>query len=338
MIQELRLGRKYCITLKVALEIAVSTADSSASAAGPAIREWIRHSLVHDPPRAKSLVVTIFGDSIQPHGGSIRLKGLIDLLAPFGINQRLVRTSVFRLVQEQWLRPSKHGRESSYQLTESGKRRFMLAYGKIYQRRTPKWNGLWTLIALPPNSIPPQLRTHLRKELEWQGLRLLAPNLLGHPQINRAALEEVLDRLDVRRKVIACQVIESGDLGTRGLPELVKSSWDLSLVIRSYREFLRRFSVLDRLSEEPGIIMPEQWFITRTLLIHAFRRIVLHDPFLPEELLPDPWIGTEAYAFVSTIYLRSLAGSEAHLCATIGSNPAKARAAGKQWGKRFRAG
>ncbi|HZC35720.1 MAG TPA: PaaX family transcriptional regulator C-terminal domain-containing protein [Chthoniobacterales bacterium] len=315
----------------------MSNTDSSSAAPRPAIRKWIRRSLTYDPPRAKSLVVTTFGDSIGPHGGSIRLKGLIDLLAPFGVNQRLVRTSVFRLVQEQWLHPKKHGRESSYQLTESGKRRFMLACAKIYERRTPEWNGRWTLVALPLNSITPQLRTSLRKELEWQGLRLLAPNLLGHPQVNRAVLEEVFDRLHVRRKIITCQAIESGVAGTRGLSELVKSAWDLSLVTRSYRDFLHRFSVLDRLSEELGLITPEEWFITRTLLIHAFRRIVLHDPFLPAELLPRAWIGAEVYAFVGRIYLRSLTGSEAHLNAIIGSSPAEARAAGKQLRERFRA-
>ena len=32
------------------------------------------------PPRAKSLVVTVFGDSIRPHGGTIWLGSLIRLL------------------------------------------------------------------------------------------------------------------------------------------------------------------------------------------------------------------------------------------------------------------
>jgi phenylacetic acid degradation operon negative regulatory protein len=314
----------------------VSAGSSSVSVTRRAIRKWIQRTLANDPPRAKSLVVTIFGDSIQPHGGSIRLKGLIDLLAPFGINHRLVRTSVFRLVKEQWLHPRRHGRESSYQLTESGQRRFGLAYGKIYQQQAPEWNGYWTLIALPPNGITPQLRIRLRKELEWQGLRQLAPNLLGHPQINRAALAEVLDRLNARRNIITFQVIDSGDLGTRSLPELVRSSWDLSTVTKSYREFLRRFSMLGRLSDQSGLIAPQEWFIIRTLLIHAFRRIVLHDPLLPTELLPSPWIGAEAYAFVSKFYLRGLTGSEAHLNAITGSSPGEAKSAGMQLRERFR--
>jgi phenylacetic acid degradation operon negative regulatory protein len=312
----------------------VSAVFPSISATRRAIQKWIQRVLANDPPRAKSLVVTIFGDSIQPYGGSIRLKGLIDLLAPFGINQRLVRTSVFRLVQEQWLQPKKYGRESSYQLTESGKRRFALAYGKIYRRQTAEWNGRWTLIVLPANGTTPQLRTRLRRELEWQGLRQLAPNLLAHPQIDRAALEEVLDRLDAGRKVAACQVVNSADLGS--LSDLVKGLWDLSAVINGYREFLRRCSTLRRLSDEPDVIALQQWFMIRTLLIHAFRRIVLHDPLLPIELLPDPWIGAQAYTFVSKIYWQSLSGSEAHLSAVLGSTPDEVKRAGMQLRKRFR--
>jgi phenylacetic acid degradation operon negative regulatory protein len=314
----------------------VSAVFPSISATRRAIQKWIQRVLANDPPRAKSLVVTIFGDSIQPYGESIRLKGLIDLLAPFGINQRLVRTSVFRLVQEQWLQPKKYGRESSYQLTESGRRRFALAYGKIYRRQTAEWNGRWTLIVLPANGTTPQLRTRLRRELEWQGLRQIAPNLLAHPQIDRAALEEVLDRLNAGRKVAACQVVNSADLGTPSLSDLVKGLWDLSAVINGYREFLRRCSTLRRLSDEPDVIAPQEWFMIRTLLIHAFRRIVLHDPLLPIELLPDPWIGAEAYAFVSKIYWQSLSGSEAHLSAVLGSTPGEVKRAGMQLRKRFR--
>src|SRR3546814_6876732 len=61
------------------------------------------HALIErDPPRAKSLCVTLLGDAIGPHGGSIWLSDLIELVTPLGINERLLRTSVFRLVAQDW--------------------------------------------------------------------------------------------------------------------------------------------------------------------------------------------------------------------------------------------
>src|SRR5260221_1808175 len=203
MIQELLCRRKCCNTQNWPL----GTALFAVSTTRQTIRKWIQHALAEDPPRAKSLVVTIFGDAIQPHGGSIRLKVLIDWLAPFGINHRLVRTSVFRLVRDHWLHPCRHGRESSYQLTESGQRRFALAYDKIYRRQPPEWDGCWTLVALPVNGITRERRARLRKELEWHGLPQLMPNPFVHLQINLTALETGLDRLNARKKLITCQVV-----------------------------------------------------------------------------------------------------------------------------------
>jgi phenylacetic acid degradation operon negative regulatory protein len=298
------------------------------------IHRWIDRSLASDPPRAKSLLVTIFGDAIQPHGGSIRLKGLIDLLAPFSVNDRLVRTCVFRLVQEQWLRPSKHGRESSYRLTPSGQRRFALAYDKIYRRLTVTWDGRWTLVALPANGIASHLRPQLRKELEWLGLRLLVPNVFAHPQMNEAAVAEVLDRLNVRSKLIVCRVIEPEGCGN--LADVVKHSWDLAAVIKGYRSFLRRFGLLQRLASEPQGVDPQEWFVIRTLVIHEFRRIVLHDPLLPAELLPSPWVGTEAYALAGAIYRSSLTASERHLSETVAFVANQPRAASHLLRQRFR--
>ena len=35
------------------------------------INGWIEEFLASDPPRSKSLVMTIFGDAIVPHGGMV---------------------------------------------------------------------------------------------------------------------------------------------------------------------------------------------------------------------------------------------------------------------------
>jgi len=68
-----------------------------------ALRQRLHTTLAADPPRSKSLLVTVFGDSITPHGGAVMLKGLARLLAPFAVNDRLVRTSVHRLQADGWL-------------------------------------------------------------------------------------------------------------------------------------------------------------------------------------------------------------------------------------------
>ena len=46
------------------------------------------------PIRASSLFITLYGDAIEPHGWTVWLGSLIQLLEPIGIIERLTRTSI----------------------------------------------------------------------------------------------------------------------------------------------------------------------------------------------------------------------------------------------------
>ena len=140
---------------------------------------WIRHALAADPPRAKSLIVTVWGDALAPHGGAVWLAGLIRLMAPFAINDRLVRTSVFRLVHDGWLARATHGRASRYRLTRDGARRFDDAHRRIYERPADDWHGQWELVLA--DAVPAVRRSALREELAWAGFGELGPTAFLRP-------------------------------------------------------------------------------------------------------------------------------------------------------------
>ena len=131
----------------------------------PTIDRWIRRALSTATPRAKSLVVTVWGDSIATHGGSVWLAGLIRLLAPLGVNERLVRTSVYRLAREGWLTARPRGRHSVYSLTAQGRRRFEEAYRRIYAQPQPAWSGRWDVVLAPEARLRAIARRELGKEL-----------------------------------------------------------------------------------------------------------------------------------------------------------------------------
>jgi phenylacetic acid degradation operon negative regulatory protein len=276
-------------------------------------QEWIAHFLETDPPRSKSLVMTIFGDAIAPHGARLWLGSLIELMAPLDVTDRLVRTSVFRLVQEGWLVAQREGRRSSYALQPDAAPRFARANRRIYAPPGVDWNGRWTLLLAPNGSIDSALRAAVRKELEWEGFAMLAPGLLAHPAADLDGVAEVLRRVDASGKVFVCAATELPDVGARPLAELVREGWDLSAVVTGYRRFIEQFTpLLDLLRGEPAP-EPQQAFIVRTLLIHAYRRVQLHDPMLPLALLPQPWPGSEAYALAQAIYRLVWEPAERHL-------------------------
>jgi phenylacetic acid degradation operon negative regulatory protein len=301
----------------------------------PSSHEWINHFLETDPPRSKSLVMTIFGDAIAPHGGRLWLGSLIELVAPLGVTDRLVRTSVFRLVQEGWLVANREGRRSSYALQPDAEPRFARANRRIYAPPGVDWDGRWTLLLAPNGSIDSALRATVRKELEWEGFAMLAPGLLAHPAADQDGVAEVLRRVDGAGKVFACAATELPGVGARPLAELVREGWDLSGVMAGYRRFIADFTpLLDLLRTEPAPD-PQQAFIVRTLLIHAYRRVQLHDPMLPLALLPQPWPGSEAYALAQAIYRLVWAPAERHLMDVLRREDAAAPAADAGLAERF---
>jgi phenylacetic acid degradation operon negative regulatory protein len=256
------------------------------TAGNPAVARWLQRTLVADPPRARSLIVTVWGDALAPHGGTVWLSGLIRLMAPFGINDRLVRTSVFRLARDGWLASAAHGRRSRYRLTAQGGARFDAAYRRIYMRPDDEWNGAWEIVLA--DRVPPSRRAALRNALAWSGYGALNATTYLRPARADAAL--------------------------------APHAWTLPTLAADYRHFLKRFGgVIERFgSGEPHD--PAQCFAVRTLLIHAYRRVLLRDPLLPAALLPLDWPGAAAYALCRDFYRRTHRCAERHLVGTLAAD------------------
>jgi phenylacetic acid degradation operon negative regulatory protein len=278
---------------------------------------WIAAFLAAEPPRSKSLVMTVIGDAIAPHGGRAWLGSLIALLAPFGITDRLLRTSVFRLAQEGWLVAKRDGRRSLYAIEPQALPRLDRANGRIYAAPGLHWDGHWTLLLAPNGSIDATLRAALRKELEWEGYAMLAPGVLAHPAPNRDSLDEILARTGATGKLFICAANALPGAGSRPLRELVDDGWDLRPEIASYRLFLGTFAPLLATLQRDGVPDPAAAFAIRTLLVHAYRRVQLHDPMLPVELLPDPWPGSDAYALAGAIYRLVAGAAEDHVLTVL---------------------
>jgi phenylacetic acid degradation operon negative regulatory protein len=179
------------------------------------------------------------------------------------------------------------------------------------------WDGNWTLLLTAPEIITAGQRANLRKELLWEGFGMVAPGVFAHPGGKLPALEEILARVGVAGKVFVCSTAESDQVSTRPLSDLVEHCWNLDKVVEGYRQFTGHFAPLLALLKKKKARDPEQAFAIRTLLIHAFRRVQLHDPQLPLELLPRKWPGTAAYDLCHEIYQLTYKEAEQHVRTTL---------------------
>ncbi len=256
-----------------------------------------------DPPRSKSLILTIFGDSLLPHVSQLWLADLITLLEPLGVNAQLARTSAFRLAAEGWLASRREGRSSLYSLTQSGESRVRHAYSRIYDPPVQQWDGEWTILIPGEEGSSIRGRTALRQELEWAGFGRINARLFLHPCPDVGVLNEILVRLHLSDDVVSLRARDldaSSSLSTDTFPS---GCWDLPRVAAHYHAFLKHIRpVLPMLGRE---LKPKTAFVLQTLLIHRFRRVALHDPRLPATLLPEDWPGHEAYEVCRHIYQRT---------------------------------
>jgi len=230
--------------------------------------------------RVWSLVITVFGDSVQRRGGVISNTRLQMLLGRVGIERGTLRTALSRLAKDGWLDSERSGRASCYRLSQSGVIKFADATGQIYARADDTPVTEWRLsvghglsgIEIAPNVVltPASRNDTAPSECQVQGaLTVLSPKmragLMGqdHAQTLEALLRDVaaLGGLD-----------------------------------------------LDPLSAAAA----------RTLLIHRWRRLVLRFPEFPVELLPERFAGISPRAQVRDAYRALTPMAEQWLASDVG--------------------
>ncbi|WP_432261052.1 phenylacetic acid degradation operon negative regulatory protein PaaX [Cupriavidus sp. TMH.W2] len=283
---------------------------------------------------ANSLLVTLFGDVVAPRPQAVWLGSLIRLAAPFGINDRLVRTATFRLTADDWLAATRIGRRSYYGLSEAGLQRVLHAGKRIYAGEAPEWDGRWTLV-LARSDVRATIRQRLKRELLWEGFGAIAPGVLAHPNADLASLREIVQATHAQEYVAVMEARSLEAFSPRPLQVLMQQTFKLGDVAAAWQALLRRFSPL---LDEAAQLAPADAFFLRTLLVHEYRRVLLRDPNLPEVLLPADWPGRTARGLCSAMYLALLDASEDYLRRNVEAAHGPLLNAGHVLRKRFRAG
>jgi phenylacetic acid degradation operon negative regulatory protein len=237
-----------------------------------------------------SLIVSFFGDAVEPRGGRVALAILQDLMGLMNIEPGAVRTALSRLVNDGVLEREREGRLSFFLLADEERPIFEEASKRIYAGGPAKWCGEWTMAVIAPSAdaaVADELLA--RKFANTGGAAWMKP---GHE--NDDAPEGVL------------LVKGAGSNPPPGLERFWLADGDLQ---RDYLEFVENWG----LRAPPGKVSPEQAIVARMLIIHDWRRIVLRDPGLPFELLPADWPGEQARSTVRRIYDSLLPASESWL-------------------------
>lgn len=259
----------------------------------------VRHRCCEPDISARSVLVTVLGDSVLPVTKTLWLSSLFGLAAPFGFSERLVRTSMFRLVAENWMTNERIGRRSRYSMTLLAVRESEDADGRIYGSEPDAWDGSWTFAVVDTPSMPADERDRIVRHLRWHGFVSLGRGLMASPSATEHGLSELLDLVD------PVAVVPTGRAALADLQDLVEGGFFAEAfrtadTEAAYRAFLTRYQRWQR--EDLAAAAPLDAYSLRTMLVHEFRRIRLRAPDVPAELLPPDWIGNLAYDLAADLY------------------------------------
>jgi phenylacetic acid degradation operon negative regulatory protein len=232
---------------------------------------------------ARSALFDLYGDHLASRGGQAPVAALVRCLGALDIAPAAVRTAVSRMVGQGWLvaAPTPAGR--GYALTPRATSRLDEAAARIYRTREERWDGHWHLLAVA------RVRERSRRERIRVGLRYLGYGAIDDTTWIAARPSVELDGLLDAEQVSAARFTATHDGDTRALASRV---WDLEALGLAYQGWLAAAH------EIVGEVAPdrtdEQAFAARSRLVHEWRKFLFTDPRLPDELLPDRWVGGQA--------------------------------------------
>lgn len=240
--------------------------------------------------RVWSIIVSIFGDAVQPRREDIAAADLQSILACLGIDAGAMRTAVSRLSRDGWIDRARSGRTSRYRLTDKARREADAAGPGFYAPVRPAMAGAPWIVVWSERAAPPDL----------PGLQLIGRAIgviAGHP----TAKPDVL----------------ALPLRSTSLPNWAREALASGTLLAEMSTLMTGFAPLQQEIAGGAVMRPEMAVALRALLIHDWRRIVLRHPDVPDDLLPGDWPEQATRAFVRDLHKRLTVLAEPWLDAAL---------------------
>ncbi|MEM9198340.1 MAG: PaaX family transcriptional regulator C-terminal domain-containing protein [Pseudomonadota bacterium] len=233
--------------------------------------------------RVWSVIITVFGDSIQPRGGTVAATTLAQILGRMGVRPEALRVALHRLVRDGWLDRWQEGRRSFYRLSKSGVARFAPATRRIYAEG-PALTGPWRLCVAEPGA--PEANARAPSDDAADGVVVLAPGLHLAPAGSAPPLPGWL----------------AVDGAVAGFPAWAQSAIAPAPLCAEYARLETVLAGLDADLAEGPAPAPLDAIVLRSLVVHRWRRLLLRHGDLPEAFFPSTWRGEACRGHVRRLH------------------------------------
>ncbi len=252
--------------------------------------------------RVWSMIVTIFGDAIEPRGGVLRLNALQQIINRMGIGDNAFRTAMSRLASDGWLKRKRIGRASYYSPTAMAKRENAKASETIYRySESPTSIKIEGSVCFAISKLPGGFSNDSKSLLHNANFGFIGNKTAVSPRTGDKVI-----KYDFPDVVIfnAREQIEDG------IADILKSAKFHKNFHDNYRGFAGQAKDLKSNLKKCKSLSPLDAMVLRSLLVHNWRRIVLRDVQWPRFARNKNWSGFKAQALMKSLYHELLEPSE----------------------------
>ena len=242
---------------------------------------------------ARSLIITLLGEFVAPHGGRCWTQSLVAVMDELGVREKATRQAVARLHQRGWLSKERVGRKTRWELTDSTRTILTTGAERIYGfgRADREWDGGWLVLLARVPERERHVRHRMTTGLNWAGFGSIGQGVWLSPwTTDEPEAVRLLGDLGVEATSFRAEL---GSLGVGS--DLVAQAWDLPGLRSSYERFMHDLASLAQPAD--GRAAAGQL----ALATHWWRRFPFADPDLPRELLPRDWPGPAAAKRYATV-------------------------------------
>jgi phenylacetic acid degradation operon negative regulatory protein len=252
--------------------------------------------------KPRAIVFTLFGDYLRYSGGEARLGAISELLGLFDVDPGTTRVVMTRLRRDGWFETERQGRETVYRLSEAGWRLLDEGRDRIFQYPESSWSGKWSMVLLRFPESHRAARDESRRALSWLGYGQLTASTWMSPHDTLESVERAL----AGSPAISLDLLSCESRGLEHDRSIALRCWELTALNDDYAEFLRKY-------EEIGDLSGLETLALRVQLTNDYRHFPFRDPDLPDELVPDGWLGHRAHATFRSLHARTALVAEAEV-------------------------
>ncbi len=207
-------------------------------------------------------------------------------------SQKATQSALHRLESKGEIERKRRGDQILFYITQRGKEKINSS-GFNLKRKSRNWDGRWYLVSFDIPETQKTSRNLLRKRLLMLGLGKLQRSLWVSPYNYAQEVKKIVNHYHLEKYV---EVFRSQLLNPKNPSSFASQIWDLEGLNRRYIQFIEKYRpLLPKFKEDPNHSEDSELFRLKQAMKEELSSILISDPQLPDELLPEDFQGEEAH-------------------------------------------